>query len=336
MRAMAIEGSYGLDNLRVMDKPRPEPGPGEILVRIRAASLNFRDLLTVTGTYGGGYRLPLVPLSDGAGEVASIGPGVTRVAVGDRVTPCFFQNWIAGRSPERNALLSLGGPLDGCLEEYLLVSEQGVVRAPDHLTDLEVATLPCAALTAWRALFVDYQLKPGDIVLCQGTGGVSIFALQFAKAAGAEVILTSSSDEKLERGRVLGADHVINYRTHPEWGSEVRKIAPNGVDVVVEVGGAQTLKESFKSIAMDGHIAIIGILSGAAQEILLYNFIRTRATVRGVSVGSREEFEDMCRAIALQRLHPVVDAVYPFEQAPDALRLMQAGGHFGKICIEIG
>lgn len=335
MRAMAIQGSYGLDNLRPMDKPDPEPGPGEIVVQIQAASLNFRDLLTCTGAYGGGHKLPLVPLSDGGGEVVAVGPGVTRVKAGDRVTPCFFQNWVAGRSPERNALLSLGGPLDGCLEEYLLLSEQGVVRTPEHLTDLEVATLPCAALTAWRALFVDTHVQPGDVVLCQGTGGVSIFALQFAKAAGAEVILTSSSDEKLERGRALGADHTINYRAHPNWSSEVRKAAPEGVDVVIEVGGAETLTESFKSIRMDGHIAIIGILSGAAQEILLYNFIRTRAKVQGVSVGSRDELEDMCRAISLHRMHPVIDQVFPFNEAREALRLMESGGHFGKICIEI-
>lgn len=333
MRAMAIQGSPGLDNLRPLDKPDPQPGHGQIVVRIRAASLNYRDLMTVTS--GGGHRLPLVPLSDGGGEVVATGPGVTRVKTGDRVSPCFFQNWVAGRSPERSALQSLGGPLDGCLEEYLLLNEGGVVRTPDHLSDLEVATLPCAALTAWRALFVDARVQPGDTVLCQGTGGVSIFALQFAKAAGAEVILTSSSDEKLARARSLGADHTINYRAHPDWSSEVRKIAPEGVDVVVEVGGAATLTESFKSIRMDGHIAIIGILSGTAQEILLYNFIRTRARVQGVSVGNRDEFEAMCRAISLHRIRPVIDRVFPFDEARDALRLMESGGHFGKICIEI-
>ncbi len=335
MRAMAIEGAYGLDNLRLVERPTPEPGPGEVLLRMKAASLNFRDFLTVSGKYGGGFRLPLVPLSDGCGVVEAVGPQVNQVKLGERVAPCFFQNWVAGRAPEGDGLLSLGGPVDGCLEEYMIVRAEGVVPAPEHMTDLEVAALPCAAVTAWRALMTHARIQPGDVVVCQGTGGVSIFALQIAKAAGAEVILTSSSDEKLERARDLGADHVINYRAHPEWGSEVRRLVPGGVDVVVEVGGAATLKESFKSIRPGGHIAIIGILSGAAEELMILNFIRTQAVVQGVWVGSREDFQAMNRAMRLHHIHPVVDSVFPMMDAVTALRHMESGQHFGKICIEI-
>lgn len=335
MRAMAIENAFGLDNLRLGDRPVPEPGPGQVRLRLTAASLNYRDLMTVTGTYGLGPKLPLVPLSDGCGVIEAIGSGVSRVKVGDRVATCFFQNWIGGRAPERPGPIPLGGPLDGCLEEYLVLSEEGVIAAPDYLSDIEVASLPCAAVTAWRSLMVDTRIGPGDVVLCQGTGGVSLFALQFAKAAGAAVILTSSSDEKLARGRALGADHVINYRSHPEWGAEARRLVPGGVDAVIEVGGAETIGESFKAVRAGGHIAIIGLLSGVAPQMPIFNFIQSRATVQGVRVGSREDFAAMLRAMELHRIKPVIDSTYAMEDSVAALRHMQAGAHFGKIAIAI-
>jgi NADPH:quinone reductase-like Zn-dependent oxidoreductase len=276
-----------------------------------------------------------VPVSDGCGEVVAVGEGVRRVRPGERVAPTFFQNWICGEAPADVHRSALGGPNDGCLEEYKLLDAQGVVLAPPHLSDAEVATLPCAGLTAWRAVVIDARVKPGDSVLVQGTGGVALFALQFAKMNGCEVILTSSSDEKLERARALGADHLINYRSHPDWSAQVRRLRPEGVDLVIELGGAGTLGESLKSVRNGGHVAIIGVLAGAAKELAIFDIIRSRARLEGVSVGNRDEFEAMCRAIALHHMHPVIDRVFPMERAVEALELMAAGGHFGKICLEI-
>lgn len=335
MRVMQVEDSFALDHLRLARRPVPQPGPGQVLLRMKAASLNYRDLLTIRGGYGSRLPLPLVPLSDGCGEVVAVGAGVTRVKIGDRVAPSFFQNWICGEAPAEVHQSALGGPNDGCLAEYMLLDQEGVVLAPAHLSDAEVATLPCAGLTAWRAVVVDARVKPGDSVLVQGTGGVALFALQFAKMNGCEVILTSSSDEKLERARALGADHLINYRRHPDWSRELRRIRPEGVDLVIELGGAGTLGQSLKSVRNGGHIAIIGVLAGAARELAIFDIIRTRARLEGVSVGNRGEFEAMCRAIALHRMQPVIDRVFPMERAVEALELMAAGGHFGKICLEI-
>lgn len=335
MKVLQIQDSYGLDNLRIVERPDPVPGPGQVAVRMKAVSLNFRDLLTVTGLYGGNYSLPLVPFSDGCGVVEAVGPGVTRVAVGDRVTSLFFSDtWIGGPPAPHKLAGALGGPRDGCGQELLLVSAEGVSKVPAHLSDQQAATLPCAALTAWRALVVDALVKAGDTIVLQGTGGVSIFALQFGLALGCEVIITSSSDDKLARARSMGAHHTINYRTHPEWSKEVRRITGGrGADVIVEVGGARTLMESLKCVRQGGHVAIIGVLSGPGEPmpLLIPTLIWTSARVQGLSVGSREAYEDMCRAISLHRIEPVVDQVFPWTEARSALEAMQGQGHFGKI-----
>jgi len=335
MRVLEIQGSYGLDNLKIAERPDPTPGPGQVAVSMRAVSLNFRDLMTVIGIYGGNFPLPLVPFSDGCGVISAIGPGVTRVKVGDRVSSLFFQNWFAGPPKLEKIITPLGGPLDGCGQEVMIVSEQGVSKVPEFLTDNQVSTLACAGLTAWRALVVDGDVKAGDIAVLQGTGGVSIFALQFAKAMGLEVIITSSSDEKLERAKAMGADHVINYKATPSWSSEVRKITNGrGADIVVEVGGAQTLPQSISSVRIGGHVAIIGVLSGVAEPFNVASLIQTSARVQGLSVGSREMFEDMCRAMELHKIAPVVGQTFPWTEAKAALESMRDGQHFGKICLE--
>jgi len=334
MRALQLVDGIGLDNLKVLELPDPQPGPGEVLVRMRAVSLNYRDLLMVGGVYGPQTPLPLTPFSDGCGVIEAVGEGVTRVKPGDRVSTLFFQKWFAGKPTLEGQMSALGLPIPGAGRELAVFSEQGVSKVPDHLTDHQVSTLACAALTAWRALFSDARLEPGDTVLLQGTGGVSIFGLQFAKAAGYRTIITSSSDEKLERARALGADHVINYRTTPEWGRAARAITGGrGVDFVMEVGGAGTLTESLKAIALMGHIAIIGVLAGAAEPLQIGTMIATGARLQGVSVGSRAMFEAMCRAMALHRIEPVVDKVFPFTEAVAAFKAMQGGEHFGKIVL---
>jgi len=329
----------GIENLRVAERPTPEPGHGEILLKMTAATLNYRDLSTVTGGYGPGYKLPhapLIPLSDGCGTVAAVGPGVTRVKTGDRVAPMFFPNWTAGE-PTREALAAaLGGVLDGCWREMMVVPEHAVSAVPGHLNDAEVAALPCAALTAWRALVVEGGLKAGETVVVQGTGGVSIFALQFAKAAGAEVIATSSSDDKLARAYALGADHIVNYKKTPEWSKAVREITNGrGADHVVEVGGAGTLSESLKSIRIAGHVAVIGVLSGPVKDLEIRWIMGPNAKVKGITVGSRQHFEAMCRAIAQHQIKPVIDTTFPFDAAKEAFAHMQAQAHFGKIAIEL-
>jgi NADPH:quinone reductase-like Zn-dependent oxidoreductase len=336
MKVVEVRGSFGLDHLAVTQRPDPRPGHGQVLVRMRAVSLNYRDLLTVQGKYNPKQKLPLIPCSDGVGEIVEVGEGVTRVRPGDRVCANFAQRWLAGE-PDRDKLRStLGGPLDGMLAELVALSEEGVVRIPDHLTDEEAATLPCAGLTAWSALVTDGGLVPGQTVLLQGTGGVSIFALQFAKLLGLRTILTSSSDEKLERARSLGADETINYRETPDWGPRVKELTGGtGVDLVVEVGGAGTLKQSLLAVRMGGSIALMGVLAGNSLELPLPLIFMQRVRIQGTLVGSREGFEAMNRAVALHKLHPVVDRVFPFEETRAALDLMERGGHFGKICIRV-
>lgn len=336
MKAMALQDGFGLENLRPLERDPPKPGAGEVLLKMKAASLNYRDLLIAEDRYGGRFELPLVPLSDGCGEVVETGEGVTRVAKGDRVAPIFFQKWLSGEATLEGLITCMGGPLDGCWQEYRVLSEQGVVKAPAHLTDAQVACLPCAALTAWRALVTEGGLKAGDTVLLQGTGGVSIFALQFAKAAGAEVIITSSSDEKLARARELGADHVINYRETPQTSKMVREITGwRGVDQVVEVGGQETLKEALKSIRLGGRISIIGNVSGNTADLRIGAVIATRVVMQGISVGSRSDFEAMNRAIDLHKVEPVVDKVLPFDAGRAAFEEMGKAQHFGKICIDL-
>jgi NADPH:quinone reductase-like Zn-dependent oxidoreductase len=289
--------------------------------------------MTVIG-FGGGFPLPLIPFSDGAGEVTAVGPAVTRVKVGDKVCPLFFQSWLDGPVTAESRYRPLGGPLSGVLQQKLLLDDYGVSKYPAQLSYQEAATLPCAALTAWRALTVETKIGPGKTVLVQGTGGVSIFALQFAKALGATVIATSSSDEKLARVKKLGADHVINYKSVTDWGRAAREMTGGkGVDVVVEVGGENTLAQSFDAVRVGGDIVIIGVLGGFSSPVVIPVVFSKNLHIHGISVGSRAQFEDMCAHIEKWKLKPVVDKAFGFDQVPDALRLMQAGGHFGKIVV---
>jgi NADPH:quinone reductase-like Zn-dependent oxidoreductase len=333
MRVWEVEGEWGIDRLRLVERPSPKPGPGEIVVRMRAASLNYRDLVTIEGRAGA--KLPLIPFSDGAGEVSALGPGVSRVALGERVCPLFFQSWIAGDVGARSRALALGGSLPGVLQEEMLLGAEGVARIPAFYSLSEAATLPCAALTAWRALVVEGRLEAGQTVLVQGTGGVSLFALQFAKMLGARVIVTSSSAAKLERAKALGADHLIDYRATPAWAKAVLELTQGaGADHVVEVGGKDTLAQAVEAAAAGGRIFVIGVLSGLPGPVDALQVFRKNLRVIGISVGSRAQFEAMVAAIEQHHLKPVIDRRYPFAQVPAALRLMKSADHFGKICVE--
>lgn len=334
MKAIVIQGSFGLGSLAQVDLPDPKPGPGQIVVKMRAASLNYRDLMMVKGQYNPRQPLPLVPLSDGVGEVVELGEGVTRVKKGDRVCPIFAQGWIDGAFDADKAKTTLGGPLPGMLSEYTLVSAEGVVKPPAHLSDEEAAALPCAAVTAWNALFGQSRLAPGETVLVQGTGGVSIFALQFAHITGARVIVTSSSDAKLERAKALGAWATINYKTLPDWDKRALELTGGvGVDHVVEVGGAGTLARSMRAARLAGTVSVIGVLSGGAQEMSVIPVLMKHLRLQGILVGSRAMFEAMNRAIEASSLRPVLDKVFSFGEAKEALSYMESGSHFGKIVL---
>jgi len=336
VRAWEIQSGFGLANLRLAERPDPQPGPAQVLIRVRAVSLNFRDLLTVEGKYNPKQKLPLIPCSDGAGEVVALGEGVTRVKPGDRVCGIFAQRWIAGE-PNREKLRStLGGPFDGMLAELVVLHEEGVVVVPPHLTWEEAAALPCAGVTAWSALVTHGRLTAGDTVLLLGTGGVSIFALQFAKLLGLRAIITSSSDEKLERARQLGASGLINYQKKPEWSGAVRDLTDGaGADLVVEVGGAGTLEQSLRSVRMGGTICLIGNLAGLMAQVPLALVFMQQVRLQGILVGHREGFEAMNRAIAQHEMRPVIDRAFEPEEARAAFELMAAGGHFGKVCVRV-
>jgi len=304
------------------------------VVAMKAASLNYRDLLTVLGV-AGQFPLPLIPFSDGAGEVVDVGAGVARVQPGDKVCPLFFQSWLTGPVTAESRARPLGGPLPGVLQQQMLLEVEGVAKFPAHLSFEEAATLPCAGLTAWRAVAIEAPVGPGDVVLVQGTGGVSIFALQFAKALGARVIVTSSSNEKLARAVSLGADHGINYKTTPEWGRRARELTGGmGVDVVVEVGGENTFAQSLEAARVGGAIVVIGVLGGFSTAVSIPTVFAKNLHIHGISVGSREQFEEMCEEIVRWKLKPVVGNTFVFDDVPDALRLMQSGGHFGKIVVK--
>jgi NADPH:quinone reductase-like Zn-dependent oxidoreductase len=336
VRAVEIHGAFGLDNLALVERPDPRPGFGQVLVRLRAASLNYRDLLTVEGKYNPRQKLPLIPCSDGAGEVVEVGEGVTRFQPGDRVCTVFAQKWIAGRPTRDRVRSTLGGPLDGTLAELAVFDQEGLVKTPEPLTDEEASTLPCAAVTAWSALVTEGGVTAGDTVLVQGTGGVSLFALQIAKLLGARVIATSSRDEKLARVREMGADETINYREVPDWGTRAKELTGGvGVDHVVEVGGAGTLQQSLQSVRFGGTISLIGNLAGTKSELLLTHVFMQRIRVQGILVGDRESFEAMNRAIALHGMRPVVDRVFPLDEARAAFAHMGAGEHLGKIVIRV-
>ncbi len=334
MKVVEIKGRFGLGNLQVVERPDPQPGPGQVLLRMKAASLNYRDLLMIEGHYNPRQRLPLIPCSDGVGEVLALGEGVSRAAVGDRVATLFAQGWESGEPTHEKLRSSLGGPLDGTLAEQMVLDAQGVVPVPAHLDDAQAATLPCAALTAWSALVTQGGVQAGDTVLVQGTGGVSTFALQFARLLGARVIVTSSSDEKLERARALGAHETLNYKSVAKWGEAVLELTGGrGVDHIVEVGGAGTLEQSLKAVRFGGTLSVIGVLSGASSPLNILPILMKNVRLQGILVGHRESFEAMNRAIEIAGLLPVVDRIFPIAQTRQALELMARGGHFGKICL---
>jgi NADPH:quinone reductase-like Zn-dependent oxidoreductase len=338
MQAIELR-QFGLDNLAHVAQEKPQPGPGEVLMRIRAASLNYRDRVLIDGSYMPNLRFPLVPVSDGAGEVVAIGQGgqaVPRWKVGDRVTTHYTTSWLAGEMTEAHQAAKLGGPLQGMLREYAVLPESALVATPAHLSDAEAATLPIAALTAWNAL-QDANLRAGQTVLLQGTGGVSLFALQFAKVIGARVIITSSSDAKLGRAIALGAHHGINYRDTPNWGEAARALnGGRGIDVVVEVGGAHTLAQSLTAIRQCGTIAVIGFLGGlGAGPDVVRALVQKRARMLGISVGHRESFEAMNRVIELHKIKPIIDRSFPLTQTADAFRHFGSSDLFGKVVISI-
>jgi len=334
MRAYQLQGT-GIDALVKVELPTPKPGPRQVLVKVAACSLNYRDLAIAIGSYRMPVKTNLIPLSDGAGEVVAVGDGVTRVKVGDRVAGCFFQRWIAGPMAPDTHMSSLGGGLDGMLAEYALLDEYGVVKLPAQLSLEDGATLPCAAVTAWHALAEHARIVAGQSVLVQGTGGVSIFALQFARLMGAEIFVTSSSEAKLARAKSLGATHGVNYKTTPDWDKAVVEQSGGGVDHVVEVGGPATLAQSLRAVRIGGKVTMIGVLAGAADINPMAIFSR-RANVQGISVGSLAMFEAMNRAIAVGGLHPIIDKVFAFEETPAAYRHLQSAQHFGKVVIRVG
>ena len=334
MKLFQIQDEWSPDHLKLSEASIPNPGPGEVLLEMKAASLNYRDLVVLRRGYGAQTgTLPLIPVSDGMGVVKETGSGVSEFSEGDRVCPLFMQNWPAG-SPNRKKLSStLGGPIDGVMAEYRCFPESGISPVPEHLSDVEAATLPCAALTAWSALIVEGRIQPCESVLIQGTGGVSLFALQFAKMAGARAILISGSEEKMKQASQLGADEVLNYRSQPEWGKIVRDLAGgDGVEHIIEVGGTDTLPQSLRAIRPGGTISMIGVLSGNEMKAQLGLIVTRQIRLQGITVGHRQGFENMCRAINRHQLKPVVDQVYPFESLPEALDRLAGGQHFGKIC----
>lgn len=334
MRSMRLAKPGGLDHLALAELEARPPGPGEIQVRVEASSLNFHDYAVVSG------MLPVdeqrIPMSDGAGTVTAVGEGVTEFAPGDRVLSCFFPAWQAGEPDTRSLLGVPGDHVDGFAAESVTMAATAFTPMPTGWTPAQAATLTCAGLTAWRGLMVEARIKPGDVVLTQGTGGVSIFALQFAKAAGCHVISTSSSDAKLERLAKLGADELINYRDTPEWGKRALELTDGrGVDVVVEIGGAGTLPQSITAVRVGGHISLIGVLAGFAGEVPTAALFSRNATLKGITVGSRAQQLDMIRGVEANGIEPVIDSSFPLEALAEAFRHQASQQHFGKICVDL-
>jgi len=334
MKVIQLNQPGGLDNLVLEDVEAREPGHGEIRIRNHATSLNFHDYAVVIG------MIPVddkrIPMSDGAGVVEAVGEGVTEFAVGDKVMSCFFPKWEDGR-PRMERITDVPGDMvDGFAAESVTMPATAFTAMPAGYDFSQAATLPCAALTAWRALMVEARIKAGDTVLVQGSGGVSISALQFAKAAGCRVIATSSSDEKLEKLKALGADDLINYRSTPEWGDEALKLTGvRGVDVVVEVGGSGTVPQSIRAIAFDGHISMIGVLTGIGGEVPTAALFQKNAVISGITVGSRQHQRDMIAAIEANGIEPVISHTFELPELAEAFRLQESQGHFGKICVTI-
>lgn len=332
MKYYAIESEFGFDNLKMLGGDEPNPGFGQVLVRMKAASVNYRDLLVIGGKYPAG-SLPLIPFSDGAGEVVQTGEGVSRWKRGDRVAGIFFQKWLSGPIDAAKVNSALGGAINGVLAEYVVFDEQGLVAVPEHFSYEEAATLPCAAVTAWNGL-TSGGLTCGQSVLTMGSGGVSTFALQFAKAAGARVIATSGSDPKLDRLLQMGASDGINYKTVPDWENRVIELTDGiGVDLVIEVGGAGTFAKSLRALRLGGHMSIIGVLTGASGDAGPTGAIRKAARMQGIYVGSREMLETVIRVMTFHGIKPVIDRVFPFGEVREALHYMKSGAHVGKVVI---
>jgi NADPH:quinone reductase-like Zn-dependent oxidoreductase len=328
--------SFGIDTLELIDRPTPQPWHGQVLVKVHAISLNYRDLLVVLGKYNPRLALPRIPCSDGAGEVVALGDGVKRVKIGQRVAGIFMQHWIDGAPDAAKQRGALGGDIDGMLAEYVVLDENGLVEVPGHLSWEEAATLPCAGVTAWNAVVHAGRIKPGDAVLIQGTGGVSIFALQFAKLLGARVLGTSSSDEKLERAYKLGLDSGVNYKHTADWAKWVLEQTNGaGADLVVEVGGAGTFAQSLKAVRIGGTIAQIGVLSQSSEPLQIGPFLHKQIRLNGIYVGSRVDFEEMNRAILMHSLKPAVDQTFAFYEVKQALQTMESGSHLGKLVISM-
>lgn len=327
---------FGIENLDLVERDVPKPSGNEVLVKFHAFSLNYRDLMMVKGWYNPKLERPRVPFSDGAGEVVEVGENVTKFKVGDKVTPIFMQNWIDGEISYEKRRSSLGGETDGVLREYGTFNENGLVCIPDHFSFEEAATLPCAAVTAYNALFESGRMKSDDSILLQGTGGVSIFALQMASVLGTRIIITSSSDEKLEKAKELGATDLINYKKQADWDKAVLELTEKrGVDHVVEVGGAGTMAKSLNAVKVGGHIAVIGVLSGKG-EINPVHILMKLVKMQGILVGSRLMFEAMNQMFTQHKhLKPVIDKTFEFGEVKDALKYMESGAHFGKIVIKI-
>lgn len=334
MRVYEINSDGGIDALTLAERPDPRPGPGEVLVRVRASSVNYRDLSTVEDPVSRNLPYPRIPNSDAAGEVVEVGERVTRFKPGDRVAATFFQRWIDGKITQDAMASALGGALDGVLAELVVLHEDGLVSVPEHLSYSEASTLPCAALTAWNSLVEQGNCKAGDTVLLLGTGGVSVFALQFAALLGARVIITSSSNEKLAKAKALGAWQIINYRKTPDWEQAVlERTGGRGVDHTVEVGGAGTLQKSVAATRVAGSIGLIGVLTQG--QLNPTSIMRKSIRLQGIYVGSRRMFEDMNQAVAQHRLRPVLHRSFDFEQAREAYRAMREANHFGKLVIDI-
>lgn len=336
MKAYQITGTDGLNSLKATSLPDPVPGPGEVLVRIKAVCLNYRDYMNVTGIKGVTGPVPRIPCSDGAGEVVAVGEGVPDWRAGDRVVVPFMPTWLEGEFSQAHAAKALGGAEDGLLRELAVLRTESLLAIPSYLSFEEAATLPCAAVTAWDALHTRGGLKAGDTVLVQGTGGVSVFALQLAKLAGAAVLATTSSDDKAQRLLALGADAVHNYKTDPDWDRwAVTQTGGLGVDRVVEIGGPETLNRSLKATRFGGHIALIGVLTGTSGEIQTVQILRKGIRLDGIYVGSRAMFAEMLAAMEAAQLRPVIDSIFEFDQAVEAFQRIESGKHFGKIVIRV-
>lgn len=336
MRVFQIQDEWGFDHLQVATRPDPKPGPGQVLIAMKASSINYRDLVVPNRGYGSFTgNLPLIPLSDGVGEIVEVGAGVKQLKSGDRVCPCFMQNWLGGAASLERVTGTLGGPIDGTMAQLMCLPESGVVKVPSYLSHEEAATLPCAALTAWSALVTYDHLGPGSRVLVQGTGGVALFALQFAKLLGAHVTVISSSDDKIARVKALGADAAINYKSTPEWSKATREITGGaGYDHIVELGGETTLPQSLRCVRPGGTLSMIGVLSGGAMNAPLGLVVTRQVRLQGITVGHRDGFTAMMSALEQHRMKPVIDCVFAFEQLKEAMAYLKSGAHFGKVCIK--